>query len=149
MKNMWQKVLRIFSRNTILPEQKKQTKITDEIMESFISSPETFILYRGESNINKGGIHFTTDITWAKNFGENILTGTLRKNSKIHLWDEKDFQTAINITSYTGKIDELALFKFILEQNDYDAILATDFMNSEALDIMVNPKHLKIFKLLV
>jgi len=143
---MWQKILKLFSKNTASPEQINETKITDEIIEHFISTPETFTLFRGENLTNKYGIHFTTDITWAKNFGEDILTGTLPQNSKIHLWDEKDFQTAINITSHTGKIDELALFKFILEQNDYDAILATDFMNSEALDIIINPKHLGRFK---
>jgi hypothetical protein len=47
---------------------------------------------------------------------------------------------------HTKKFDDTAINKFLFEQNNYDAMLGTDSMNSDVLDVIVNPKHLKGFK---
>ena len=68
------------------------SQTSNETVQRFISNPETFTLFRGEDDINKGGLHFTTDENWAKNFGSRILTGNLPAGSKIELLTEKDLR---------------------------------------------------------
>lgn len=42
----------------------RKNKITDEMIERFISNPEGFVLYRGEGKTNKDGLHFTINKSW-------------------------------------------------------------------------------------
>ncbi|MFA7301846.1 MAG: hypothetical protein WC069_06070 [Candidatus Shapirobacteria bacterium] len=115
--------------------------INNEGIQRFISNPESFILFRGESDENQGGIHFTTDAEWAKNFGNKILTGKLPADSKIKLITEKDFKEGYEL----GILSEKLLWDFIFNKG-YDAIVGHDAMNSNKLDVIVNPKHLGLFK---
>jgi hypothetical protein len=117
----------------------------EELVKKFISNPESFTLFRGGNNTNKGGLHFTTDEVWAKNFGDILLVGKLPAGSKIHLLSKEDIDTGVYLM-HTKKFDDTAINKFLFEQNNYDAMLGTDSMNSDVLDVIVNPKHLKGFK---
>jgi len=112
----------------------------NENIQRFISNPESFILFRGESDENKGGLHFTTDEKWAKNFGNKIITGKLPADSKIKLITEKDFKEGYEL----GILSEELFWKFIFDKG-YDAIVGYDVMNSTKLDVIINPKHLKLF----
>ena len=62
----------------------------------FITNPESLILYRGEKDCNRGGLHFTPDKEWAKGFGETILEGRLPAGSKIKLITPDDLDDAVN-----------------------------------------------------
>ena len=81
MKSIWQKIFGFFSKRVDLPEIETKEELSDEIIQKFISNPETFTLYRGEGGrqANENGLHFTTDKEWAKRFGSTILVGTLPK----------------------------------------------------------------------
>ena len=122
-------------------EQKQNSdKISDELIEKFISNPESFVLYRGEGKTNKDGLHFTTNKEWTKTFGGNIVEGTLPAGSKIKILAEDDMETALN----RGIVLERSLWDSIFAKG-YDAIIGTDSMNNEVLDVIVNPKHLGRF----
>ena len=110
MKNIWQKIIKMFSKNTRPSKEKINTESVDEVLHNFISNPETFVLYRGEGGrqSNEGGLHFTTDKEWAKRFGSTILEGRLPKGSIIHLMDKDDFSEAIDIYSRIKTMDENA-----------------------------------------
>jgi len=147
---MWQRFLKIFLKKVGPSEEKEDSRYADEIMHNFVSNPETFVLYRGEGGrqSNEGGLHFTTDKEWAKRFGSTILEGRLPKGSIIHLMDDDDFSEAIDIYSRIKTMDENAIFKLQFERHDYDAMAGHDTMSCNVLDVVVNPKNLKYFKLL-
>ena len=113
---------------------------SENLLRAFASNPSTFTIYRGENSTNKGGLHFTTDENWAKNFGSTILTDKLPLSSKIKLLTKADFETGAKL----GLNTEKELWNFFFEK-DYDAIVGYDAMNSEVIDIIVNPKHLDMF----
>lgn len=113
----------------------------NKIIEKFILNPENFVLYRGEKTTNKGGLHFALDKDWAKNFGDNILEGTLPAGSKIKSITKDDFDEAFNL----GITSEQPVWDLIFSKG-YDAILGTEFADHSKLDVIVNPKHLKRFK---
>ena len=148
MKNIWQKILRIFKSEEELPKLDTKEFLTDEIIQNFIFHPETFTLYRGEGGrqANKNGLHFTTDKEWAKRFGSTILAGNLPKGSVIHLIDQSDFTEALGIYSDIKTMDEATILKTQLERHDYDAMVGHDTMNCNILDVVVNPKNLRYFK---
>lgn len=114
------------------------------LTEKFISNPENFLLFRGEGNTNKNGFRFTMKKEWAGNFGDTILEGSLPSNSKIHVLKYDDIQYAPRI----GFTTETSWFLKFIEENNYDAIVATDPMSPRTLEIIVNPKHLGNFKIL-
>ena len=146
--NMWQKFLEIFSSKTDSSKPTEKEILTDEIIQKFISNPETFTLYRGEGGrqSNENGLHFTTDKNWAKGFGDILIEGILPKGSEIHLINQRDFDTGAVIMYKTKKIDETAIYKTLFDWYDYDAIIGSDPMNSNVLDVVINPKNLKHFK---
>jgi len=115
----------------------------DNLIQKFISNPESFTLFRGENQTNQGGLHFTTDKDWASKFGENILEGKLPKDSKIKLIKNSDFEEGFK----ANILSEQQLWDSIFEKG-YDAIVGYDPMNSDMLDIIINPKHLELFKVL-
>ena len=102
---------------------------------------ETFLLFRGENPSNKGGLHFSTDKDWAKNFGDIILEGTLPVGCKIKLLTGYDFEEAYN----SGITSEQQFWNSVFIDG-YDAILGTDAMNSSKIDVIIHPKHLENFK---
>ena len=110
------------------------------MIKKFVSKPESFLLYRGERETNQGGLHFTTDKSWAERFGANLIEGTMPVDSKIKLITPEDMENAF----HHGVLSEQLLWDSIFAQG-YDAILGTDAMNSEVLDVVVNPKHLRRF----
>ena len=114
---------------------------SSETVQRFISTPETFTLFRGEDTSNQGGLHFTTDKNWAKNFGDKILIGNLPAGCKIELLTEKDLKEDYKL----GILSERPFWDLIFERG-YDAIVGCDSMNSEELDVIVNPKYLELFK---
>ena len=114
---------------------------SSETVQRFISNPETFTLFRGEDAGNVGGLHFTTDQEWAKNFGNRMLKGTLPAGCKIELLTEKDLKEDYRL----GILSERPFWDLIFERG-YDAIVGCDSMNSEELDVIVNPKYLELFK---
>jgi hypothetical protein len=114
-----------------------------EIAERFLAKPESFPLFRAENATNKGGLHFALNKEWVQNFGANIHTGTLPAGSKIRLLAEIDLKEAFE----QGVVSEQELWDSLFKQG-YDAILGHDAMNSQVLDVIVNPKHLERFKLL-
>ena len=112
-----------------------------DIVQRFISNPETFTLFRGESEVNQGGLHFTTDKEWAKNFGKTILSGKLPARCKFKMISEGDFEFAFKMgISSEGKLWTL------LFSEGYDAVIGYDPMNSRILDVVINPVHLDRFK---
>lgn len=112
----------------------------NELIQKFISNPEAFTLYRGESKMTQGGLHFTTDKEWARIFGEIILEGNLPEKSIVKLLTEDDFRNGYE----QGISSEKQLWDLLFSKG-YDAIIGVDSMNSKALDVIVNPKHLKNF----
>ncbi|MCX6717531.1 MAG: hypothetical protein NTU76_02555 [Candidatus Taylorbacteria bacterium] len=116
--------------------------ITDKILQKFISNPETFTLFRGEDQSNQNGLHFTTDEVWARKFGGSTLSGRLPADSKIKLLAGEDFEEGYKL----GIASEGPLWDLIFK-NGYDAIIGHDSMDCNMLDVIVNPKHLKLFKL--
>lgn len=113
----------------------------NQLAKKFISNPENFTLFRGENEVNQGGLHFTTDKEWAKKFGKIILSGQLPSRCKFKMISEDDFELAFNVgISSEGKLWTL-LFK-----EGYDAVIGYDPMNSHMLDVVVNPVHLDRFK---
>ena len=111
-----------------------------DMVQRFISNPETFTLFRGENENNKEGLHFTTDKEWAKNFGDKILAGNLPASSKIELLTEKDLKEDYEL----GITSERPFWDLIFDKG-YDAIVGCDTMNRDELDVIVNPKHLNLF----
>lgn len=107
----------------------------------FIANPESLILYRGEKDYNRGGLHFTPDKEWAKGFGEIILEGRLPAGSKIKLITPDDLDDAVN----HGLVSDREFHWFLLTKG-YDAILGHDVMNNKILDVVIHPKHLENFK---
>ena len=148
MKNIWQKILRIFKSEEELPRLETKDILTCEIIQRFISYPETFTLYRGESKgrANEDGLHFTTDKKWAKGFGDILLEGSLPKGSVIHQIDESDFTEALGIYSRIKKMDDKTIFELQLSRHNYDAMVGHDPMICNILDVVVNPRNLKYFK---
>lgn len=119
-------------------------KDINALTEKFVSNPENFVLFRGEGYTNKNGFRFTMDKEWAKGFGGTVLEGRLPPNSKIHVLKYDDIQYAPRI----GFTTETSWFLKFIEENNYDAIVATDPMSPRTLEIIVNPKHLGNFKIL-
>ena len=107
----------------------------------FIANPESLILYRGEKDYNRGGLHFTPDREWANGFGETVLEGRLPVGSKVKLITTDDLDDAIN----HGLVSDHEFHWFLLTKG-YDAIIGHDVMNNNILDIVVHPKHLENFK---
>jgi len=142
---MWQKILKVFQS-----KQESTEILTDERIQKFISNPETFILYRGESKgkANEKGLHFTTDKDWAKSFGDTLLMGSLPKGSIIHHIDQNDFTEAMDIYSRIKKIDDKTIFELQLNRHGYDAMIGHDPMNSNVLDVVVHTKHLSRFRVI-
>lgn len=118
-----------------------EIKLMNQTIEKFILNPENFVLFRGQSVTDKGGLHFALDEDWAKRFGKIIIKGTLPVGSKIKPLQETDFQEALSL----GLPSERPVWDLIFSKG-YDAILGTDAMESSKLDVIVNPKHLEIFK---
>lgn len=120
--------------------QKADSIVFNEMIHKFITHPESFTLFRDENADNKGGLHFTTDKNWAKNFGTNVLSGTLPAHSRIKLLTEKDFEDGLKL----GITSERPLWNIFFDEG-YDAIVGYDSMNSDELDVIVNPKYLGCF----
>jgi len=110
----------------------------------FISNPEDFTLFRGEKDDNKNGFRFTTDREWAENFGSVILEGKLPPQSKIHPLKHWDIMGV----PQTGFTTDNSWFLQLFEEEKWDAIISSDPMSTETLEILVNPKHLGNFKVL-
>lgn len=148
MKNLWQKILGIFKDREKKPRSEEKEVVTEEMIERFISNPETFRLYRGEGGrqANENGLHFTTDKEWAKRFGNTILSGNLPKGSVIHLINKDDFTEALEIYSQIKTMDEATILKLQIERHNYDAMVGHDTMNCNIIDVVINPKNLKYFK---
>ena len=148
MKKIWQKILKFFSSKIDGPKQETEKNLTDKIIQNFISHPEDLILFRGEykDRDNFGGLHFTNNKEWAKSFGDILLGGTLPKGSIIHHIDQNDFTEAMGIYSRIKTMDDETIFKIQLDRHGYDAMVGHDPMNSNILDVVVNPKNLKYFK---
>lgn len=91
-------------------------------------------LYRGEGAGNTGGLHFSTDQAWAKNFGNNMIQGNLPPGAKVYQLQPQDMEQAFQ----KGITNEGDLWKSIFDKG-YDAIQGVDSMNSKAADIIVNP----------
>ncbi len=115
-----------------------EIKLINDTIEKFTSNPENFVLFRGETTENKGGLHFALDKGWAQNFGDTIIKLTLPAGSKIKLLKETDFREAYNL----GFTSEQSCWDWIFLQG-YDAIIGTEPMNSNKLDVIINPKYLK------
>lgn len=113
----------------------------NQIAEKFISNPENFLLFRGEGDTNRNGFRFTMKKEWAENFGETIIEGRLPSNSKIHILKYEDIQYAPQV----GFTTENSWFLKFMTENNYDAILATDPMSPSTFEIIVNPKHIRLF----
>jgi hypothetical protein len=113
----------------------------DGVVQRFISNPEAFPLYRGENDTNQGGLHFTTDKDWAKNFGDVLLAGRLPARCKITLVSVSDMEAAIErgITS-----EGMLWIQFF--SKGWDAVIGHDPMNVGVLDVIVNPIHLDRFR---
>ena len=130
----------------LLPDVPKeyQTRFANEIrsaqLEGLTKSPEAIKLYRGQNPSNVGGQHFTTDPAWAKNFGDETLTGSLPKGSKV-VTVSKDL---VDDATSRGAKTEAEVYDDLFRQG-YDAVVGTDPMNAEAIDVIVNPKHLASF----
>jgi hypothetical protein len=148
MKKIWQKILGVFEGKKETRQPEKGQELIGKMIEKFISSPETFTLYRGEGGrqSNENGLHFTTDKEWAKRFGNTILSGTLPKGSVIHLINKDDFTEALEIYSQIKTMDEATILKSQIERHNYDAMVGHDTMNCNIIDVVVNPKNLKYFK---
>jgi hypothetical protein len=114
-----------------------------ELAEQFLANPAAFQLFRAENATNIGGLHFSTDKEWVKNFGSEIHIGTLPAGCKIKLLAEVDMEKAFQ----EGLVSEQSLWESIFNEG-YDAILGHDAMNSRVLDIIVNPKLLHRFEVL-
>jgi hypothetical protein len=112
------------------------------VVEKFISKPENFLLFRGEGNTNRNGFRFTMKKDWAEYFGDTILEGRLPPNSKIHILENTETQGA----PHAGFTLESSWFLAFIEKNNFDAIITTDPMSPSTLEIIVNPKHLGLFK---
>lgn len=126
---------------TLSPEDQIKFSNFDKVnsqIEMFAKNPQEFPLYRGENAINKGGLHFTTDPAYAKNFGENAVTKFLPEGSKVYKLTGQEFADALS----KGVSKEIDVWKPIFDKG-YDAIVGTDSMNGQAVDVIVNPKHLK------
>lgn len=105
--------------------------------DSFASNPSDLKLFRGEGATNAGGSHFTSDPTWAKNFGAKMIETTLPKGAKIKMLSPEDFQTAFK----AGITNESGLWNNLFNKG-YDALLGSDAMNSKIVDYILNPKLL-------
>ena len=118
-------------------------KDINALTEKFVSNPENFLLFRGEGDTNKNGFRFTLDKEWARGFGDTVLEGKLPANSKIHVLKYDEIQYAPR----TGFTTDNSWFLQFIEENNYDAIVATDPMSPRTLEIIVNTKHLGDFKI--
>lgn len=107
-------------------------------IDAFIKSPSSFTLFRGETGLSGDGIHFTTDPSWAKQFGPNMKQFTLPKGARIYHLNISDMDTAFA----QGIKNEDGLWSSIFKRG-FDAIIGVDAMNGKAMDIIVNPKLLK------
>ncbi len=118
-----------------------QKAVNDTLMKKFVSSPETFNLFRGENPGNKGGIFFSPDEGWAKNFGPDLLKGNLPAGSKVYQYNFQDpmIQGALN-----KGLSEKDLYKSVFD-NGYDAIIGTDPMRNSTINAIINPSKLKYF----
>lgn len=99
--------------------------------ERLLQSPESVRLYRGEGPANQGGIHFTPDRKWAKQFGSKIIEGSLPPRSRIHGLTNADLQQAYQ----QGYTSSWQLYKSFFDRG-YDAVMRWD---GRALDVAVNP----------
>ncbi len=114
-------------------------------VKKLIKDPSSITLYRGETT--KGGEHFSTE-KWAENFGDHVVRGKLPKGAIVHVITPEDMQTAYNAgIQGSGAIsDEAALYNYLFDRYKADALIGHDSLNSKALDVVVNPKHLGEFK---
>ena len=125
-----------------MTHEKGETELSiSKDIEAFISHPENTTLYRGESEVNKKGLHFTTSKEWAGTFGKTIISGTLPVGSKVRIITDEDMESAMK----RGATSEKALWEYIFASG-WDAIVGYDSMNSKVLDVIVNPIHLERFK---
>ncbi len=108
---------------------------------NFIQNPSYFKLFRGEDMGNKGGVYFSFDENWAKNFGGRIISGYLPKDARVKMLTVKDLEDAFN----NGIVLEADAIKFFLKDG-CDALITTDTMRDNIINIIVNPKHLSLFK---
>lgn len=114
---------------------------TNKQAENFVAHPEAIPLYRGESMANKGGVHFTPDSEWSNNFGKTNVQGSLPAGSKVFTINDQSMQEALQ----QGITNDDQFYKWLFDKG-YDALLGSDSRNSNALDIVVNPKLLNNFK---
>lgn len=121
------------------PNQQDEADI-NKLAEAFIANPEAFILYRGENMRNRGGLHFTTDKKWSRNFGEILLCGNLPAGAKIKLITHEDFEMAFR----KGITSDHAFYESVFIDG-YDAVVGHDTRNSDILDIIVSPKLINRF----
>lgn len=118
-------------------ENSKRTKDIDD----FIKNPSSFKLFRGENSENTGGIYFTLDESWAKKFGDNTISGYLPEDAKVKRLTIQDLDDALNQGLVIEKEAITSFFK-----KGYDAIIALDSRNDNIINIIVNPKHLNLFR---
>jgi gamma-glutamyl phosphate reductase len=113
----------------------------NKLADEFVAHPEKFVLYRGEEKINHGGLHPTTDKDWVKNFGDKIISGHLPAEAKIKVIYLDDLDSA----HQRGIMTDNAFYESIFKEG-YDAIIGHDTTDLRVLDVVVNPKHLHLFK---
>ena len=114
----------------------------EELAQRLINAPDTVKLFRGESAVNRGGLHFTTDRVWALQFGTELLTGHLPRHAVVHLLTPEDFELAAALPDQS---DDRCISLMLLEKRGADALLGHDPRNSAVLDVIVHPRHLDRF----
>ena len=119
----------------------REIMISDRTLQAFLDDADATELYRGESDHNRGGLHFTPDKSWAHRFGPTLLSGYLPACPRLHVLTDGDFADGL----LKGIGDERAFFDFIFETTAADAIVGHDQRNSSVLDVIIHAKHLWLF----
>jgi hypothetical protein len=87
------------------------------------SNPQEVMLYRGQSE-DSGGMHFTDDPSWSRNFGDEEVVGKLPKNAKIYTLTEQD----LSISADLGATTDAEMYQRFFDMG-YDAVIGTDSRN--------------------
>lgn len=109
----------------------------NEQIQNITKKPDSVKLFRGEGPTNKGGLHFTPDEEYAKNFGSNQIVGRLPKDSKLTTVTKEMVEEAMN----HGAKNEKEAFQYIFDKG-FDGVIGTDPMNPDKVNIIVNPKKI-------
>lgn len=137
--------------NKLLPQVPKEysSRFTDQInqitggsqkvagVDEFLKNPSGFQLYRGEGSSNVNGLHYTTDPSWANNFGPTVKQFKLPTTAKLKTLTNADMEAAFT----EGIMRESDLWNKFFKQG-YDAVVGTDSMSPSKVDVILNPRLL-------